>query len=1012
MEIPKKIKYYFLLAIIAISAAVPLSALLPQPASALAASGMNTTQKITSFAYFKAVSLCIDKGRLKTEIPSRDEGDASKWFHGGFGDPDIFVGYYIDSGDAMRKCGNLISGALSLWGYNEGNFLKAIGYSLNSDGTEWRVSKDSLKGNFEKEIKSKIYGGQSIALDDTSRYAMVLGVYQNTSACGAKDLGLYSAQSDSVRKRADNRAQDGDTHYIVVSKLVNSLAEKHIYSVARNPKGLGYYHAENNDNGFVSGSCSVSATGLVDGQIWNMADLVTSLSTKSADKLLTDTINRTSSKLKTAYDQFAAGCQSYGCTEKDNAWRTYLTACVKDAYSKTGAEYDTAIATCMSDKTGLPLILFSDAVAGAGQEKDDATNDAEAPTGGTDTDQSDPAGTSCAIEGVGWIVCPVVNFMAGIADSAFTFLSDNFLRVDTGIVSMSSTSPTYVVWSTMRTIANVLFVIAFLVIIFSQLTGQGIANYGIKKILPRIIISAILVNVSFFLCQIAVDLSNILGVSLKSFFEGVGNGLNLYNTATPPSTWQTLTTGILATAVVGAGAVALGTTVLIPMLIGAVLALVMIFFVLILRQMLIVLLIVLAPLAFVAFLLPNTEQWFTKWRKMFTGLLLVFPIIGLLFGASSLVSEVLRGVYAANGGSTIGEVIAAGILVLPLFLLPSILKGSISAAGNIGAKINGIGDRFNRGASSKATNSGVLKSLNNRRSMRRAQVGAGIYEGKNPVSALRSRANRSLNRSDRFNALTGNYGTARGANIEKLEETEVKTAEAAIKLVAGSGEVTDTVQAQLSSAIKKGDVVKARAAQNILMGKGGPGVQLALDTMSASHATGQLSGTMGKELADNIKDFHPVIAKQKSPDLLAWANTGGTGSISAVSAEALTWKKLTATELSGLNDKAFAHAMSSGGVSTSTMDALRSERMNGQLSDAKKEAMKSHVYTPPPADPSAGSPPPAQGSQSPQGTRPPEAPPAPAPLGPDSLQVDHTPTPQPLNENGQAPRTPNSGADS
>jgi len=674
------------------------------------------------------------------------------------------------------------------------------------------------------------------------------------------------------------------------------------------------------------------------------------------------------------------------------------------------------------------------------------TPDAVATPGEDAGDGASTAGSSCAIEGVGWIICPTVNFMASIADSAFSFLSDSFLQVDTGIVSTSSS--TYTVWSTMRTIANILFVIAFLVIIFSQLTGQGIANYGIKKILPRIIISAILVNVSFFVCQIAVDLSNILGVSLKSFFDGVGSGLDIYNSASPPSTWQSLAGGVLAGTAVAAGAWALGATVLIPMLIGAVLALIMVFFILILRQMLIVLLIVLAPLAFVAFLLPNTEQWFTKWRKMFTGLLLVFPIIGLLFGASSLVSEMLRGIYSGNGGSTIGEVIAAGLLVLPLFLLPAILKGSINAAGNIGAKINGIGDKFSRGSSSKASNSGVLKSLNNRRSIRRAQVGAGVYEGANPLSRLRSRANTRLNRSDAFNSLTGNYGTARGANIEKLDEAEIKTAEAAIKLVADSGREGDTVEAQFAMAIEKNDFVKARAAQNVLMGKGGPGVQAVLDTINTSHGAGHMSDSMGKELASNIKSFHAPTAKQKSTDLLAWSTGGGVGSITSVSGKADTWRKLTAAELSGLNDKAFASAMSSGGVSMATMEALKSERMSGQLSEAKRNAMATHTYTPPEETPittplgtqtsTQGTQAPQStqtqtGTQTPQGTRPPEAPAAPAtpPLDPNTLHVDHTPqiqtpienreqaqNPTPTtevpqrNENDQTPQAPNSGADS
>ena len=69
----------------------------------------------------------------------------------------------------------------------------------------------------------------------------------------------------------------------------------------------------------------------------------------------------------------------------------------------------------------------------------------------------------------------------------------------------------------------------FLAIIISQLTGFGISNYGIKKMLPRLIIAAILVNLSIYICQIAVDLSNILGYGLRAGLGGIGDGISAAN---------------------------------------------------------------------------------------------------------------------------------------------------------------------------------------------------------------------------------------------------------------------------------------------------------------------------------------------------------------------------------------------------------------------------------------------------------------------------------------------------
>lgn len=307
-----------------------------------------------------------------------------------------------------------------------------------------------------------------------------------------------------------------------------------------------------------------------------------------------------------------------------------------------------------------------------------------------------PGTSSCAIDGVGWIICPVVNFLASLSDGAFGFLADTFLRTDPE--AFKTDSPTYNAWSIMRTIANVAFVIVFLIIIFSQLTSIGISNYGVKKLLPRIVIAAILVNVSYFVCQIAVDLSNILGYSIKDVFGAVGasiGGENLLNAQeiSPIASgegFEGIALGILVIGGVGAGYALLST--LIPVLLAAVVALVMILFILIARQALIILLIVISPLAFVAFLLPNTEGLFKKWRQALTAMLLVFPIVAVVFGASSLASGILSITFTENlEGDTskwFGQLVAAAVMVLPLFVVPVLLKKSLDGIPAIGQLAN------------------------------------------------------------------------------------------------------------------------------------------------------------------------------------------------------------------------------------------------------------------------------------------------------------------------------------
>lgn len=76
--------------------------------------------------------------------------------------------------------------------------------------------------------------------------------------------------------------------------------------------------------------------------------------------------------------------------------------------------------------------------------------------------------STCAIETVGWVICPTMLSIARLADYGFTYINTSFLKLDYSL--SSDTSGTYKAWEIMRNIANALFVVAFMVLIYSQLT--------------------------------------------------------------------------------------------------------------------------------------------------------------------------------------------------------------------------------------------------------------------------------------------------------------------------------------------------------------------------------------------------------------------------------------------------------------------------------------------------------------------------------------------------------------
>ena len=300
---------------------------------------------------------------------------------------------------------------------------------------------------------------------------------------------------------------------------------------------------------------------------------------------------------------------------------------------------------------------------------------------------------SCGIDGIGWLVCPVMNFVASLNDAAYSAIS-GFLDIKPAILSDSGASGAKQGWEFFRNIANAIFAVIFLWVIFSQISNVGVSNYGIKKILPRLIIGALLVNLSYYICQIFVDLSNILGHTLKDALESGAGGVGTGSEATG---WGSA----IAATIVGVGGVVAfaALAVGIPTLVAGFFAIMTVFIILVVRQAGIILLVAISPVAFAAWLLPNTEDLFKKWMKMFRGLLLVFPIISLLYGAGKLAGAILVSSATAdpNNPDETMQLVALAATTMPLIATPFVLQNSLSSLGSIGAKIG----RMSAGAHSR-----------------------------------------------------------------------------------------------------------------------------------------------------------------------------------------------------------------------------------------------------------------------------------------------------------------------
>ena len=427
--------------------------------------------------------------------------------------------------------------------------------------------------------------------------------------------------------------------------------------------------------------------GCVDGEATSKSDNTWKVSVVNTDTKKVDTIYKPKGKTEHMHGAYSTkpefSCKSIE-SELAIAAKRYLTALKANAV-------DTACAGLAGDK----LKACKDGASHKGDStycettyentedinacKQGQTAKIEAPAEGDGEEEKN----SCGIDGIGWLVCPVMNFVAGINDAAYSAIS-GFLDIKPAILSDGNNSGAKQGWDFFRNIANAIFAVIFLWIIFSQISNVGVSNYGIKKILPRLIIGALLVNLSYYLCQIFVDLSNILGHTLKDALESGAGEIGANSEAT--GLGSEIIAKILG--LTGAGlfiALAVG----LPTLAAGFLAIMTVFIILVVRQAGIILLIAMSPMAFAAWLLPNTEDLFKKWIKMFRGLLLVFPIISLLYGAGKLAGAVLasNATVDPNNPDETMQLVALAATTMPLIATPFVLQNSLSSLGSIGAKI-------------------------------------------------------------------------------------------------------------------------------------------------------------------------------------------------------------------------------------------------------------------------------------------------------------------------------------
>lgn len=237
--------------------------------------------------------------------------------------------------------------------------------------------------------------------------------------------------------------------------------------------------------------------------------------------------------------------------------------------------------------------------------------------------------------------------------------------------------------------------------------------YNVKKVLPRLVVAVILIQLSWFIFTALIRLTAVVAYGLEGLMYAPFGGRDAISFSNIISnSGVSGGNGLFVSAVVIGSAFAVVLGVVFSFALTALIGLLIGFATLLIRQVVLITLLVLSPLALVAWILPGTQKFWKIWWESFSKLLLMFPMIVVLIAGGRIVAYIAAqasGVDPATSDlfsdSLVGDITFLAIITIgyfgPFFLIPKTFQLAGSAFGNITGMVNdrsrGVFDRLRKG---------------------------------------------------------------------------------------------------------------------------------------------------------------------------------------------------------------------------------------------------------------------------------------------------------------------------
>ena len=294
-----------------------------------------------------------------------------------------------------------------------------------------------------------------------------------------------------------------------------------------------------------------------------------------------------------------------------------------------------------------------------------------------------------------WAACPVITAGQELANTLYEFVENQLqFTVKEGkqkdsLGGQDSREQVKGAWNNFRILVSGLVVILMLVMVISQAIGGGLFDaYTVKKMLPRLVIGVILIQLSWPIFSWVINFVDDLGRGLADIIYapfGGADALNLNKIMEPfvgPGVIAFNWFGVLGIVALGFVApfliLGLMLTVLVAIFAG--------FLTLLFRKILIILALITVPVALIAWMMPNEglRRYWKLWWDNFLKALMMFPLIILIIAAGRIFAKIGSG----QEDNLIGFFIILIGFFGPLFILPKTFKWGGTAMAMAGQKIS------------------------------------------------------------------------------------------------------------------------------------------------------------------------------------------------------------------------------------------------------------------------------------------------------------------------------------